>query len=88
MAKVCSKAINFATAESIHQLLALRPHHITQPNLFQTERTRLAHLPSFCELVFKDLSPQVKGLSCLLLEQVVILKIRAADCFQELPEQR
>ena len=26
MAKVCPKAINFATAESIHQLLALRPH--------------------------------------------------------------
>ena len=26
MAKVCLKAINFATAESIHQLLALRPH--------------------------------------------------------------
>ena len=26
MAKVCPKAINFATAESIHQPLALRPH--------------------------------------------------------------
>ena len=26
MAKVCPKAINFATAELIHQLLALRPH--------------------------------------------------------------
>ena len=26
MAKVCPKAINFATAESIHQFLALRPH--------------------------------------------------------------
>ena len=26
IAKVCPKAINFATAESIHQLLALRPH--------------------------------------------------------------
>ena len=26
MAKVCPKAINFATAESIHQLLAFRPH--------------------------------------------------------------
>ena len=26
MAKVCPKAINVATAESIHQLLALRPH--------------------------------------------------------------
>ena len=26
MAKVCSKAINFAIAESIHQLLVLRPH--------------------------------------------------------------
>ena len=30
MAKVCPKAINFATAESIHQLLALRPHPIDQ----------------------------------------------------------
>ena len=26
MAKVCPKAINFAIAESIHQLLVLRPH--------------------------------------------------------------
>ena len=26
MAKVCPKAMNFATAESIHQLLALMPH--------------------------------------------------------------
>ena len=27
--------------------------YVTQPKLFQTERTRrLAHLPSFCELVF------------------------------------
>ena len=30
MAKVCPKAINFATAESIHQLLALRPHPTVQ----------------------------------------------------------
>ena len=30
MAKVCPKAINFAIAESIHQLLVLRPHHWSQ----------------------------------------------------------
>ena len=30
--------------------------YVTQPKLFQTERTRrLAHLPSFCELVFTQL---------------------------------
>ena len=30
MAKVCPKAINFAIAESIHQLLVLRPHPSAQ----------------------------------------------------------
>ena len=38
---------------------------VTQPKLFQTERTRLVHLPSFCELVFISTSnfsvPQVFG---------------------------
>ena len=40
MAKVCPKAINFATAESIHQLLALRPH----PNVDVTGQLHLAYV--------------------------------------------
>ena len=45
MAKVCPKAINFAIAESIHQLLVLRPHpimrivvclHLTQKRAFSS----------------------------------------------------
>ena len=44
MAKVCPKAINFATAESIHQLLALRPHptvHTLYQNVWKSNQNSL-----------------------------------------------
>ena len=56
-AKVCPKAINFAIAESIHQLLVLRPHPTdhTKPTKTTALPTHLTY-PPICPTHLHDIS--------------------------------
>ena len=70
MAKVCPKAINFATAESIHQLLALRPH----PKLIMIIIKKMIII--LISLLFAAGFPGLFGRSMLLYaDQVIVLII-------------